>query len=69
MFTLLQFDRVTILLTIKDIFMGRHVDVTCPQCGGACFLDDHYDDECQKWIQKTCPKCSGNGVISVWYED
>lgn len=49
--------------------MGHYADVTCPKCGGACFLDDYYDDECQKWIQKTCPKCSGNGVISVWYED
>lgn len=49
--------------------MGHYVDVRCPHCGGTGFVDDRYDDECQKWLQKPCPECSGCGVISVWTED
>lgn len=49
--------------------MGHYVDVRCPKCGGARFLDDHYDSDLGKWIQTTCPRCDGLGVISEWTED
>jgi len=49
--------------------MGHYVDVTCPKCGGVCFIDDYYDYEKDKWIQSNCTRCSGLGVVSVWTED
>ena len=51
------------------IIMGHYADVTCPRCGGACFLDDHYDSELEKWIQVNCPECSGLGTVSKWVDD
>ena len=49
--------------------MGHYVTTTCDQCSGARFIDDYYDSEIGKWIQRDCPKCSGLGEISVWVED
>lgn len=49
--------------------MGHYVDVKCPTCGGAKFLDDHYDYEIGKMLMRNCPDCSALGVISVWTDD
>ncbi len=49
--------------------MGHYATVTCPKCGGARFLDDHYDSELEKWIQVNCPECDGLGEVSVWVDD
>lgn len=49
--------------------MGHYVDVTCPKCGGARFIDSYYSSEYGKWIQECCPMCSGLGIISHWVED
>ena len=49
--------------------MEHYQDVKCPKCGGACFVDDRYDAEIGKWLQKPCEKCDGLGYVSIWTED
>lgn len=35
----------------------EEVDVTCPQCDGACTFDDEF------WGERPCSKCGGSGLV------
>ena len=49
--------------------MRHYVEVRCPKCYGACFLDDRYDEESGQWLVKNCPECDGLGYVKVWTDD